>query len=213
MPTRVTFLVDGFNVYHSIKDAIGRTGIRNLRWLDLRGLCDSYIHHFGRDARLEEVLYFSAYAKHLIERKPDVVNRHRTYIEALESTGVRTHLARFKQKERRCSHCRNTFIQNEEKETDVWIACALFELLVGDACDHAVLVSGDTDLAPAIRSARRMFSQKQVSVVFPYGRVNNELKPLADIYFQIKPPQYAKHQLPDPITLQTGRVLSKPASW
>lgn len=213
MPTRVTFLVDGFNVYHSIKDGMRDSGILSLRWLDLRGLLGGYLHLFGRDAILEEIHYFSAYATHLQARNPDVVNRHQTYVEAIRATGVRTNMGRFKPKDRHCRACGHTFLQHEEKETDVWIACCLFELLITDACDHAVIVSGDTDLAPAIRTAKKVFAEKQVSVAFPYRRVNKELKPLADIHFQIRPEQYAKHQLPNPLTLPTGRTIQRPAPW
>jgi hypothetical protein len=31
---RVTFLIDGFDVYHSVKDAITQTAQPNLKWLN-----------------------------------------------------------------------------------------------------------------------------------------------------------------------------------
>lgn len=210
---RVTFIVDGFNVYHSLKHAMRNTSEGELRWLDLRSLFEGYLHLFGREAELEDIYYFSAYAKHLLDRKPDVVNRHRTYVEAISSTGVQVEMARFKKKRRYCHHCGNSPVHHEEKETDVSIAAKMFELLVGDDCDTVVLVSGDTDIAPAMRTAKDLFTAKQVSVAFPYGRKNNELKPLADFHFSMSAGMYAKHQFPDPLKLPSGRELDRPSKW
>lgn len=210
---RVTFLVDGFNVYHSLKHAMRETDTSELRWLNLWSLFSGYLHLFGREAELEEIFYFSAYAKHLLSRKPDVVNRHRTYVEAISSTGVQVEMARFKEKRRYCHHCGNTAVHHEEKETDVSIAAKIFERLVKDACDTVVIVSGDTDLAPAMRTAKELFAAKQISVAFPFGRTNNELKPLADFHFSMSAGMYEKHQFPDPMELPSGRQLHRPATW
>ncbi len=62
--SRVAFLVDGFNVYHSIREAI-KDGSGSSKWLDYHSLCRSYLNVFGRKAHLERVVYFSAYATHL----------------------------------------------------------------------------------------------------------------------------------------------------
>jgi hypothetical protein len=86
---RVAFIVDGFNVYHSLKAAEKRAGGWSLRWLDLRGLCATLLNSvFGPGAELTGVYYFSAYASHLELRNPAVTKRHRTYVEALKATGV-----------------------------------------------------------------------------------------------------------------------------
>ena len=47
MQNRVAFLVDGFNVYYSILDAINDLGGISLKWLNLRAFCESYLHLFG----------------------------------------------------------------------------------------------------------------------------------------------------------------------
>ena len=62
---RVAFIVDGFNLYHSIKDAERMVPARPQRWLDLRAFCQSYVRNFGRAAVLDGVYYFSAIATHL----------------------------------------------------------------------------------------------------------------------------------------------------
>jgi len=213
MANRVTFLVDGFNLYHSVRQAMDDSGNAHLRWLDLKSLLHSYLHVFGTDATLEEVHYFTAYAHHLIGSNPDVVNRHRMFVEALQGSGIKVQIARFKKKDVRCPSCGTWFRRHEEKETDVAIGVKAIELLHEDRCDTLVIVSGDTDVAPAIRTARSLFSTKQVCVAFPHARFNAELQQIADFSFRIRDSQYAKHQFPDPVVLKSGRLLEKPPSW
>jgi uncharacterized LabA/DUF88 family protein len=210
--SRVTFLIDGFNLYHSIKDG-DRYDTRSLRWLDLASLCRSCVPILGTDARLEDVWYFSAYAYYLTPQKPGVVTRHKTYVSALLDSGVKVELSRFKEKDIRCRICHQVFVQPEEKETDVAIAAKLLELLHRDACDIAVLISGDTDLIPAIRTGQHLFPDKRVVVGFPDRRANAQLKQAVPFSFKIKRKRYADHQFPEKIGLASGRVISKPAAW
>lgn len=230
---RVAFLVDGFNVYHSIRDAEKQVSDRPQRWLDLRAFCQDYVRHLGRSAVLEGVYYFSALARHLEASKPDIVQRHTTYIEALESTGVHVTLANFKARDKHVSfaHCRFRlpwlkqpirlpfrnctviFQRAEEKETDVAIATKMFELLHTGSVEAIVLVSGDTDLLPAIRTAQRLFPTVRICVCFPFRRHNADLKQAVVTSFKVRKEQYAKHQLPDPVLTPSGRTLHKPARW
>ena len=43
---RVVVLVDGFNLYYSICDAVNDTGA-SLKWLNLKGLCESLLRCEG----------------------------------------------------------------------------------------------------------------------------------------------------------------------
>ena len=52
--------------------------------------------------------------------------------------------------------------RHEEKETDVAIAVTLIELFLRDECDAAVLVTGESDIAPALRLAQRQFPGKAI---------------------------------------------------
>jgi uncharacterized LabA/DUF88 family protein len=210
--SRVSFLIDGFNVYHSVRAAAESTGA-SLKWLDLRSLCSSYLSAIGGAAQLERVYYFSAYAHFLTPKDPGVIVRHKTYVSALRATGVVPMMGRFKWKPRWCPTCKVENPGHEEKETDVAIAVMLMELCIEDAFDTAVLVSGDTDLLPAIRTARRLYPDKQVWVAFPHGRYNAELAEAADNSITIKRKKYAQHPLADPVVLPDGRKARKPAVW
>jgi uncharacterized LabA/DUF88 family protein len=209
---RVTFLVDGFNLYHSLREAAKATGA-SLKWLDLQSLCASYLSAIGGAARLEQVFYFSAFAHFLTPKDPRVIVRHKALVSALRATGVVPMMGRFKWKPRWCPTCKVEHPGHEEKETDVAIAVMLMELCIKDACDTAVLVSGDTDLLPAIRTARRLYPDKQVWVAFPHGRYNAELAEAADNSITIKRKKYRQHQLTDPVVLADGRKAHKPAEW
>lgn len=213
---RVAFLVDGFNVYHSVKQAIKDDGgASSLKWLDLKSLCDTYVRSgvFGSAATLERVIYFSAYATFLTAKDPGVVLRHRTFVTALQASGVELVLGRFKWKPRWCKNCKKEVPGHEEKETDVSIAVKVMELCFTNACDTIVLVTGDTDLLPAIRTARQLWPDKQMCVAFPYARFNEELRQASDKMVKIKRSMYAGHQLPDPVKLSDGSWLPKPTSW
>jgi uncharacterized LabA/DUF88 family protein len=212
---RVTFLIDGFNLYHSVEGASQALGLNGAgtKWLDIAALCRSYLHLFGRSAALHEVHYFSALARHLEATKPDVTARHALYLDCLKDTGVVVELSRFKKRRFRCDKCGANLKRHEEKETDVALATKLLELFVTDAADRIVLVTGDTDVAPAVRTAQRLFPAKTICFAFPFDRKNEELAQLVSMSFHMSKDAYAKHQFADPHVTRRGEAISKPARW
>jgi uncharacterized LabA/DUF88 family protein len=213
---RTTFLVDGFNVYHSLRDASRELGFvdgRGTKWLNLHTLLNSQLHLFGRSAVLSKIYYFTAFAHQRRSTDPQVIVRHERYIECVKDTGVEPVISRFKKKSVHCTACRKQTTHYEEKETDVAIAVKLFELLMNNHCDRVVLVTGDTDLAPAVRDARRLFPSKEVCFGFPYRRTNQELKQIVSTSFSIDKATYVKHQFADPYVLKNGRSVTKPQEW
>jgi uncharacterized LabA/DUF88 family protein len=212
---RTSFLVDGFNLYHSVRSASIDLGLNGYgtKWLDIYGLCSSYLHAIGNNAQIAGLFYFSALAKHLQASNPGVVARHACYVECLKHTGITIELARFKKKNIKCASCGSNIKRHEEKETDVAIAAKLLELLFLDQCDTCVLVTGDTDIVPAVKTAQRLFPRKSIGFLLPYQRYNEELARLGSFHFKIKKETYAKHQLPDPFVFPNGKTLAKPSTW
>ncbi|CAA9298236.1 MAG: hypothetical protein AVDCRST_MAG68-191 [uncultured Gemmatimonadetes bacterium] len=212
MPKKVSFLIDGFNVYHSL-DTLGKMTGASVKWLDLVRLCEGYLQAvrgaIGERVELAGVHYFSALAEHLAARKPDVVARHRTYIRALGDSGVRVQLSHFKRRDVRCPACGKSFIRYEEKETDVAIGLKLVEVLATDECDTAVLVTGDTDLIPAIAAAHRLFPERKIGVAFPFLRHNRELAEHADYSFKLDQRSLLKAQFP----VRVGSGITRPPGW
>ncbi len=210
---RVAFLVDGFNLYHSLEEASAARGNVTTKWLDLRSFCRSYLQLIGADAVLADIFYFSALASYREARDPDVTRRHLNYIECLRATGVQVRLGRFKKRFRSCPHCSKEILSHEEKETDVAIGVKLAELCWRDLCDSAALITGDSDLVPAITSVKAHFPKKAVISISPFQRIGFELERLCDKSFRAKSRSYLPHQFPDPFELPSGEKVAKPPTW
>lgn len=83
-----------------------------------------------------------------------------------------------------------------------------------DSCDIQVIISGDTDLAPAVRTSLSLFKSKQICFAFPFNRKMKELSKLSTLAsFSISAGNYQKHLLPDPYILKDGQKISKPPTW
>ena len=180
-------------------------------------LCEGYLQAVrsgvGERVELAQVHCFSALAEHLTARNPQVVERHRTYIRALEESGVTIQLSRFKRKDVRCPVCGKRFVRYEEKETDVAIGLKLVEVLATDECDTVVLVTGDTDMLAAIAAVRRLFPDRKIGVGFPFLRHNIELSEHADYNFKIDQRSLLKAQFPPRVRLRDGSEIVRPAGW
>lgn len=210
---RVSFLVDGFNVYHSAKEAQRDLSGASTLWLNLHSLLSSYISVFGKEATLTEIYYFSALARHIDSVRPGTSKKHENYIDCLRSTGVKVRLGRFKYKTVWCRNCKTNNVHYEEKETDVALSLKIMELFHLDLCDTVVLVTGDTDLAPAVRMPAEVFPSKTICFGFPYKRKNKELNSITSKSFLIRKERYAAHQFDDPYTGVAGRSIDKPVNW
>lgn len=210
---RVSFLVDGFNLYHSLRQAEAKRKDGGYRWLDLRSLFGSYLENIDRQAFLGEIVYFSALATHLQPSSPGTVERHRTYIKALRATGVQVELGQFKRSSRPCRACGALNPRHEEKETDVAIGATLVERAATGACDAVFLVSGDSDLVPAVRIAKRIAPGLRIGALFPFARTSGQLKQAVDQAFQIKAQRYRRNQLPDLVIAGGRSPIHRPSEW
>lgn len=207
---KVAFLIDGFNLYHSVRGAARQLQVNSVKWLDIASLCSSYLYLFGKDAVLADIIYFSALANHL---DPGKVQRHEIFIKCLQNTGVQIELASFKRKTIKCPYCRRNITRYEEKETDVGISVKLVELFYRNLCDTVVLMTGDTDVVPAIKLAKELFPDKQIGCAFPYNRKNFKISQNVDQHFKISAKQYLNHQFPDSLTINDGTTITKPPNW
>lgn len=220
---RLRFLVDGFNVYHGLKAAADDQcaedatplNQQGTRWFDLRQYCESFVADVcPSGSSIERIQYFSAFARHMQARHPDVVARHHSYIECLQDQGIEVMMGQFKElKGRTCPKCGAPISRHEEKETDVAMAANLMAAFAKNECDAAVLVTGDTDMVPVVKVARGVFPHKKIGFLFPYRRSNEELVKLADFHKRTKRKACFASQLPDPFVKADGSKVLKPASW
>ncbi|MBI1317370.1 MAG: NYN domain-containing protein [Candidatus Hydrogenedens sp.] len=170
MNRRVHLFIDGFNFYHAIMDP---PALRRYRWLNFRQLGEALL---PRAETLTRVFYFTAFYPGDAAKR----QRHQAFIDAQKAFHVETVLGAFRRRDRYCRSCQRSFPGYEEKETDVNIVITLFQGAINDEYDKAVIVSGDSDLVPAIRAVKASFPQKQLEVVFPPGRGSKHLKAHAD---------------------------------
>jgi len=95
----------------------------------------------------------------------------------------------------------------------VAISVKLFELFYLDLCDTVVLMTGDTDVVPAIQLAKNLFPEKIIGCAFPFNRKNFKISQIVDQHFKISSKQYLNHQFPNSVKLLDSTVINKPDNW
>lgn len=200
---KIYFLIDGFNLYHAFDC---NPKYRKYKWISLSGLCKCFLT--GKDS-LAGIEYFTT----LATWDAGKVARHKLFIKAQENEGVNVIYGEFKRKDRKCRNCNTFFKSFEEKQTDVNIALRLLQLAFQEKYEKAVIVSGDTDLIPAIKAVRSLFPSKQLGVVIPIGRASEDLKKHADFFHRMKEKHLASSLYQSNVTLIDGTVLTCPPNW
>lgn len=210
---RVAVLIDGFNLYHSLEDAISEGAPPSIKWLDLWSLSKHlFVPAFGKEAELIALDYCTS----IQTNKRDASSRHKAYIRALSTFGSKVTYGQFKEKEIDCrAACKMKFRIFVEKRTDVVVASKLLEHLFTDTADSVVVVSGDTDLVPAFELAKRLFKAKgkNIGIAFPYNRKNHEFFQYASPRFELKIEDYKKFRLSEKLFDERGREIFIPPSW
>lgn len=155
---RSIIYVDGFNLYY------GALKGGPHRWLNL----DRYFALLRMDDDVQRIWYFTA-----VIAGPRR-SRQLAYLQALKATPrVAIQYGQYKEKVVRCTvaacDCAGLreFRVPEEKGTDVNIAVQMLDDAYQGLADRLVLVSGDSDLVPAIRTVKRRFPEIQVIVYVP----------------------------------------------
>lgn len=196
--------VDGFNLYHGLHAQAGR----RLLWLDLVDLAE----RLRPRSDVVAVKYFTA----PVLDEPDALSRQTTYLNALSALhGDRISIVngRYQSKTRTCRTCGSQWVEREEKETDVNIAVTLVADAALGAMDAALLVSADSDLAPAVRTARRINPDVFITAAFPPQRRSAQLRQLMPASFPIKEPRLRQSLLPDEVAASPGKVFTRPSKW
>jgi hypothetical protein len=74
-------------------------------------------------------------------------------------------------------------------------------------------VTGDTDLVPAVETARSGPAALAVAVAFPYRRVNRQLRFAADSSLRLSRASYLRHQFPAAALGSDGGLVPRPIEW
>jgi uncharacterized LabA/DUF88 family protein len=213
---RTIVYIDGFNLYYGV---FKEPHFRRYRWLDF----DAYFSRLLPAKDIVRIKYCSALVDRT--RDPGAYQRQYTYWEALRTLRLTTLIeGRFKDKSVICRSVGCTFTGNksfttpEEKGTDVNIALEMLDDAYQGSMDELVLVSGDSDLAPALQKVRLRFPRIRITLYVPaaYNRIRGrapELRSLAHKHRNFDGALCAHCQLPAQIQKPDGAMITKPPTW
>lgn len=200
---RVVVYIDGFNLYHGLRDA----NLLTSRWLDLHAMSEALL-------KPHQCLAFVRYFTTRVRNDPAAARRQAVFIDAIQARGgVEIDYGHFLTKSRRCHLCGHSWQQSEEKKTDVNIAVRLLNDAYDGAFDVAIVISGDSDLVPPVQSVRSRFPEKGLVVAFPPQRSSSDLRKTAHASFTISKNVIRNNRLPDPVITASGLHLKAPKGW
>lgn len=200
--------IDGFNLYYgSLKGTM-------FKWLDLERMFE----RLRPDDDIQVIRYFTA----LVDGGAQV--RQKRFLAAIDTLPkVEVQFGRFKQKRFRCQvqacsyEGSRFYTGQEEKRTDVAIGVQLVDDAHRDLADRFVLVSGDSDLVPAVRTLKARFPEKQVIVYVPsrdqVRGAATELRGEADKHRTLPMALVKRSQLPPRVADGHGGWIEKPVEW
>lgn len=202
---RTAFYVDGFNLYHAIKEL----GLPHLKWLNLKELARTFLQPGDS---LEKVCYFTAVQSH----PPVKASRHRRYIDALRAVGVEVVNSNFQRVQKYCKdndrHCRF----QEEKRTDVALATRYVVDSIKGIAERVIVVTADSDQIPAIEAVQVFAPQVRLQLAIPPGRRGHAME-LARCFteppVELKPPRMNACLLPRTVEKDGRSIATCPTEW
>jgi len=230
--------IDGFNLYHALKQKIGdpnSSWTKKYQRCDFRALGKQFIQE---DEQLCKVYFFTAYAEWDIEAR----KRHEVYNSALRKMWVDIVLWKFTQITKKFIKDKNwlidikfpkweilmgknpvipqelIFTTFEEKETDVNLALKIFEDAFFDNYDRAIIISGDSDIIPAIATIRRLSKKWKIkqkiftSLLIPWTK-GKMMKRACNEVLQISGENMENSLLPEQVEVSPWVIIKKPPSW
>ena len=202
---RVIAYIDGFNLFHGLRSKYGRRYL----WLDVERL----IQRLRPNDEIVVVKYFTAL---VIDNQPalDLQQNHLDALKAHSGEKIDIVLGYYLRHDAACQQCGHQRVKYEEKETDVNIAVSLVADTVTQASDIAFIVSADSDLCPAIRTAREIDRSRGMITAFPPARSSFEIRSLVPASFVIGQPMLRSSLLPDTVVdPATGQAFKRPPNW
>ena len=211
--------VDGGNLYFGL---IRRMGVK---WLDLMALSRKLLNG---EHEIVGIVYF---ASRVIDKSSDhhKSSRQDKYFDALRNRKfVEIVEGRYREQKEKslpasdgCVTCdkllpdgRIRVFRITEKLTDVNIAVRMLSDAYEHKADSFVLISGDSDLSPVVRTIRYQIGMP-VIVFNPQMSVCNDLRQYATFYRNIDPSLGSECWLPDSFEAMdgSGRVIHCPEAW
>ena len=209
--TKALVYVDAFNLYYGVlKDT------PSSKWLNLQ----SFFDELRLNDEIIGIHYFTAIVDEA-KATSTTRDRQRRYLKALASLD-RVTITRGKYQSREVScraRCRERYMVPEEKKTDVNIAVRMISDALDGAAQRLILVSGDSDLEPAVAWIKRRFPQMKLSVYIPqlptqsHQRRNDAYRQMGVDARVLPTDRLSAHQFPARIILPDGSTVERPAEW
>ena len=208
MKPRTIVYVDGFNFYY------GAVRGTSYKWLDM----ENCFLKLRPGDEIRRIWYFTA----LVDGTKG--SRQQAYLRALATKPlVQVMLGKFKLKQVKCGVTGCTypgskvFDMPEEKRTDVNIALQLLDDANRDRAEQFIIVSGDSDLVPALEMVKTQWPAKRLIVYVPSRNPIRgaavELRNAADKHKTFPQALLRVCQFPASLSDGRGGVIHKPAEW
>jgi 6-hydroxy-3-succinoylpyridine 3-monooxygenase len=205
MPKRTMIYVDGLNLYY------GALKGTPYRWLNLQ----KYFELVRPDDDIQLIHYFTA-----VVDPPHGIDQQ-TYLDALSTLPkLNIVVGAFIRKKVKCRvhACTlaqgRTFLRPEEKRTDVNIALQMLDDAYQGLAERFVLVTGDSDLLPAVQMVRLRVPQIEIVVYVPNNHpmrgATVELRNAAHKARNLPLVELRHAQFP---TILPGARITKPGNW
>lgn len=224
---RTIVYVDGYNLYYS---ALTRT---RYKWLDLRMLMSDVLKdaHPAMRAEIAKVKFFTApiLGRHASDpESPDRQTRYHNALKFAPSGSTEVIVGKHSEVIKKgypagmdVGNGEPVFVRvMEEKQTDVRIGLHMYRDALRGEAEQVVLVSGDSDLTPALELIREDFPHVMRGVVFPIldskpnARRSGSLQQLATwTRRHLTEAQLKACQLPPNIPNRKGKAIRKPDAW
>lgn len=195
-PQRAAVYIDGFNLYHPIREM----GEPFLKWCNLWQLSEIICQPNG--LRLARVVFCTAMPLH----NPDSLGRHRTFNNAQTASGVKVVEGHY--------IFNDEIGRHSEKQSDINVALSLIVDAMDDVYDWAFLVSADSAQAATARVLKERFPQKKLAIVAPPNRrPPDKARTYADRSFTITRDQVERALLPNFVKSLDGGFIRRPAEY
>jgi len=202
--------IDGYNWYHGIFKHYPEW-----KWLNL----ESFFTTLRSDEEILAVKMFTTW----IDHDTDAKERQERYFNALKTLPkVRLIFGVFQSRQVTCrGTCQEKYFVPEEKKTDVNLAVEMIDDALNNRCERMFVVSGDSDIQPAVEWVAKHRSDIKVTVFVPaipaeqpYRRTDYYRTTGLKVECRFLPlGNLADHQFPNYVKLADGKLAIRPHLW
>jgi len=210
---RCIVYIDAYNWYHALFKHYPEW-----KWLNIQTFFEALRPH-------EQIVAIKMFSAMLEPASPenDAKARQERYFQALKTLPkVSIILGKFQPREVTCrAECKRKYFVDEEKKTDVNMAVEIISDTIGSNCESMCVVSGDSDIQPALEWVVTRYKSIKVAVYVPalaaeqssrrldYYRVQGlpvdcRFLPLSDL---------KNHQFPHNVKLPDNNFVCRPHVW